>query len=328
MWQIPLSLARLCLFAFLAGCSVDLSGLGASTDAAMSPDPVFPIGDLGGSADAQGGLESRGRGGAGNGAGGSGEAGTGSSTVAGGSVGGDGSAATGGSSQVGGTGGSGGAWSDGGNLAADTAGADGVKGNVDGALDGASEVAGDRAPTTYDSGGTDRAMDSADGVAASPEVGAADVPDLGTDRYDAGGRDEGDASCLTTDCIPFIVPSYPAAMKCNVDGSIVELRWTDLSGWDPIHDSRKCDTAGAYYIQGNIVQFQPGLQVLAEVYAPEDSTWYPISGGPMVQPDTTGGFDGYFCLPQKGIERTFRFRLVQQNTSQDAGVACLIHVRR
>ena len=291
MWQLAISLARLFLFAVLAGCSVDVSNLRAPThkDAAMSPDIVFPMGDSGGTTDADvqagGGindapslgvdastdaLASGGRGGAGDGAGG--------------------------------TGGSGGAWADGANLAVDDAGAGGVKGGVDGALDGVSEVAEDSAPTTYDSGGTDRAADSienggddADGAAAAPEVGADDVPDLGTDTYETGGKDEGDAGCLNNDCAPHIVPSFPTAMKCNLDGSTAELSWTDLSTWDSTHDSRKCGNAGAYYIQGTIVPFQPGLQVLADVYAPEDSTWYAISGGPIVQPDTAGGFDGYFC---------------------------------
>jgi hypothetical protein len=305
MWQVSISLARLCLFAVLAGCSVDRSNLGAlpHKDAAMSPDTVFPIG-LDASTDA---LASGGRGGAG----GSGGAETGNST-----------------------GGSGGAPADGANLAADTAGAGGVKGDVDRALDSAGEVAEDSAPTTRDTSGTDRTADSienggdaADGAAAAPEVGAADVPDLRTDTYETGGKDEGDAGCLNNDCLPFIVPSFPAAMKCNLDGSTAELSWSDLSTWNPTYDSRLCDSAGAYYIQGNVVGFQPGLQVLAEVYAPEDSKWYPISGGPIVQPDAAGGFNGSFCLPQKGLDRTFRFRIVQPNTSQDAGVACLIHVR-
>jgi hypothetical protein len=63
------------------------------------------------------------------------------------------------------------------------------------------------------------------------------------------------------------------------------------------------------------------------VYAAEDSTWHPISGGPAIKPAPAGDFDGDFCLPQKGLERTFRFRIVQANTSQDAGVVCLIHVK-
>jgi hypothetical protein len=319
MRRVSINLGRLCLFAVLAGCSVDLSKLGAPPRKDASSADVPTSADLGG-------------------AGGSGVAQTGGSMGAGGSVGSDGRAATAGSSSVGGTGGSGGARADGADLAVDSAGAGGVKGDagdVDEVPDGARDVAEDSAPTPDDGDETDRAVDAsesggddADGAAATPEVGAAEVRDLGSDGREARGADAGDAGCLNSDCAPFIVPSSPAAMKCNLDGSTVELSWSDFSTWDPTRDSRLCDNVGAYYVQGYIAQFQPGLQVRADVYAAEDSTWHPISGGPVVQPDTAGGFDGYFCLPQKGLERTFRFRIVQANTSQDVGVACLIHVKR
>lgn len=242
----------------------------------------------------------------------------GSSPDAGGRVGTDGNTAAGGGSSVGGTGRGGGAWAGG---SVDAAGADRVKGDVGQALEDASGVVGDSAPRSYDSRGSDRAADSADGRAAAPEVGAA-----GTDTH-TGGPNAGDASCLNNDCGPSIVLSLPAAMKCNLDGSTSELSWTELSTWNPTYDSLICGNAGAYSIQGRIDRVQPGLQVLAEVYAAEDSTWHPISGGPTVRPDAGGGFRGSFCLPQKELDRTFRFRIVQQKTSQDAGVACLIHER-
>src|SRR5512140_1850136 len=59
MWQLAISLVRLCLFAVLAGCYVDLSKLRAPPhkDAATSPDTVFPNGDSGGTVDAKGGLD-------------------------------------------------------------------------------------------------------------------------------------------------------------------------------------------------------------------------------------------------------------------------------
>jgi hypothetical protein len=274
MRQSAVSLARLCLFVVLAGCSVDVSGLRAPTkhDAARSPETG---GDSGGIADA--GLD------------------------------------------------------EGRSTDVPVPGQDVQAG--DGVDDGTAR--GDDAhPAVADSGEADRAgdaieggSDAADGPAAAPEVAAADVSDLGTDRHETGGKDAGDAGCLDNDRVPFIVPSFPAAMKCNLDGSTVEMSWTDLSTWEPNLDSRRCGSAGAYYIEGDIVGFQRELQVRAEVYAAEDSTWYAISGGPLVQPDTTGGFNGYFCLPQKGLERTFRFRIVKPNASQDAGLACLIHVR-
>jgi hypothetical protein len=182
----------------------------------MSPDLVFPIGDSGGTADAEGEFDERrsadvpaigqdaqageglddapslgvdastdalasgGRGGAVDGAGGSG------------------GSEMGGSSDASGAGGNGGAWADVANLAVDAAGAGGVKGGVDGALDGAIEDAEDNAPATYDSGGhavdsIENGGDDADGAALAPEVGADDVTDLGTDTYETGGNDEADS---------------------------------------------------------------------------------------------------------------------------------------
>lgn len=322
-------LARLCLLTVLVGCSVDLSNLGAPLrkDASTAPDEVFPTGNSGGNADAEawlGGSPDALASGGSAGAGGSGGAQTGGITGAGGGVGVGGSTATGGS---------GGARADGAALAADAVGAGGVKGDVGGALDGSTDVAEDSVPTTYDGGGADHAADSipsggddADGATAAPEIGAAVLRDLAADRQETSGQDEGDSGCLNNDCGPHIVPSVPAAMKCNLDGSTAELSWSDLSTWEPTNDPRLCGNAEAYSVQGNVVPFQPGLQVLAEVYAPEDSTWHPISGGPTVRPDPTGSFHGSFCLPKKGLERTFRFRIVQASSSQDVGVTCLIHV--
>jgi hypothetical protein len=191
-------------------------------------------------------------------------------------------------------------------------------------------VAEDSVAAPFDSSGSDRPTDSvdsrgddADDAAAALEVGAADVRDLGADRYETGGKDAG---CVGPDCVPFIVPSIPDAMECNLDGSTVERAWSDFSAWEPTHDTRLCGNTDAYHVQGTIAHFKPGLQVLADVYAAEDSTWHPISGGPTVKPDPAGKFDGDFCLPQKGLERTFRFRIVQANTSQEAGTTCLVHV--
>lgn len=260
-------------------------------------------------------------------------------------AGGSGGAKTDGSSSVGGTDGDGGARPDGATLALDTVTTADVGEDVDGVLDGAPEVAADgtldgalevvedSAVAPDDSAGADRPVYSVDGGAddaadddAAPEVGAADARDLGPDGPETGGKDGGDAGCRGDDCVPFIVPSFPAAMKCSLDGSPTELGWSSLSTWNPTRDSRVCGSAGAYYVEGKIVSFQSGLRVLADVYAPEDSTWHPISGGPMVQPDAAGGFEGYFCLPQKGLDRTFRFRIVRSTTSQEVGVTCLIHV--
>lgn len=317
MGRVSIGLAGLCLFAALAGCSVDRSHLGAppSNDAAAGLDTVVSSNDSGGTGQGAGGLTSSADALASTGRGGSGGSGGGAT---------GGNTGAGGSPYVGSTGGA--------NLAVDAAGTGGGKG--DGALDRASEVADDSAPTRNDSGGTDHARDSmesgggADGPAAALDVGADDVRNLGTDAHETGGKDQGDAGCLSDGCVPFIVPSFPAAMKCNLDGSTAELNWSDFSTWEPAHDSHLCGNAGAYYVQGTVAQFRPGLQVLAEVYAPEDSTWHPISGGPIVQPDAAGGFDGYFCLPQNRLERTFRFRIVQANTTQDAGLACLMHLSR
>lgn len=298
-----INFVKLCLFPILAGCTLDLSNLGTplGEDAATSPDTIRRNAGSGGNTHAEGGFSADthtpgGRGGAGGGGGRQ----TGSSPGAGGSLGEDGRPAAGGSF---------------------------------GAPADADDVAEDAA-TAYDSGGADDVADSledggdgADDAAAALEVSADDARDLGIDGSETGGKDQADAGCFGDGCPPLVVPISPTAMKCNLDGSTAELAWSDLSAWRPTHDSRLCGNADAYYVQGSIVPFEPELQVLAEVYAPEDATWHPISGGPIVRPTPAGDFDGYFCLPDKRLERTFRFRIAKQNTSQDVGVPCLIHVR-
>lgn len=303
MRRTSINLVKLCLFPILAGCTLDLSNLGTppGADAATSPDTVLAKAGSGGSTRAGGGFSTDARTPGGHGgAAGSGGRQTGGSTGAGGSLGEDGRPAAGGSF---------------------------------GAPADASDVAEDDATAASDGGGSDYLVDSpkdgGDGVddaAAAPEV-SDDDRDLGIDGSETGGRDQADAGCTGAGCPPVVVPISPTAMECNLDGSTVELAWSDLSTWQPTRDSRLCGSAGAYYVQGSIVPFQPGLQVLAEVYAPEDATWHPISGGPLVRPTPAGDFDGYFCLPDKALERTFRFRITKQNTSQDVGVPCLIHVK-